>query len=65
MDKTITEFQTLDGEILGRLWKDPNEKVWKFADMDLEEAIVYDVKCFSRYEDQILINCYNGTTFWF
>ena len=35
-------------------------------DLDEEYPIRYEVKCFTQFdEDQILINCYNGTTFWF
>ena len=61
----LTEFQTYDGEVLGRLYFDPDEKLWIFMDLDVEYVTRYDVKCFTKLDDQILINCYNGSSFWF
>ena len=61
----VIEYRTYDGEVLGRLIHDAKERLWIFIDLDVEDPIYYDVKCFTKLDDQILINCYNGATFWF
>ena len=61
----IIEYQTYDGEVLGRLIYDVEEKLWLFMDLDVEYPTRHDVLCFTKLDDQILIHCYDGTSFWF
>lgn len=65
MNKEITEFQTYDGEVLGRLWMDPKEKAWMFIDLDEEEPELHYVKHFTYFDDEILINCHDGCAYRF
>jgi hypothetical protein len=65
MNYELTEFQTYDGEILGRLYMDPDEKIWIFMDLDEEYPERHNVKFFTHFEDEILITCHNDVAFRF
>lgn len=61
----VIEYQTYDGEILGRLIRDEEEHKWIFIDLDEEYPERHDVKFFTQFDGEILIHCYDGTAFRF
>ena len=63
--KELIEYQTYDGEVLGRLVHDADEHKWIFIDLDEQYPERHEVKFFTQFEDEILIHCYGGAAFRF
>lgn len=60
----ITEYQTYDGEVLGQLIKLENGNLI-FVDLDVEYPEPHEVMFITKYDDEILIHCYDGNAFRF
>jgi hypothetical protein len=63
MQNVIEEIESYEGKVLGRLVHHDHDDVVFHEFLEDDSTEDYDVAFVTRFDDQILIHCVNGTAF--